>query len=133
MIGAFANRRLLHRGVPGKTLLTGGLVILVTSAFVLLFYAATHSGGVAGIMVPYFAYCVALSLVQPNAIAAGMEPVPHMAGTGASLMGAIQMASGAAAGYVVNLFFHGTATPMGIGVAVAALGAAASYYFIARR
>jgi DHA1 family bicyclomycin/chloramphenicol resistance-like MFS transporter len=133
MIGAFANRRLLHRGVPGKTLLTGGLVILVTSAFVLLFYAATRSGGVAGIMVPYFAYCVALSLVQPNAIAAGMEPVPHMAGTGASLMGAIQMASGAAAGYVVNLFFHGTATPMGIGVAVAALGAAASYYFIARR
>jgi DHA1 family bicyclomycin/chloramphenicol resistance-like MFS transporter len=74
-----------------------------------------------------------MSLVLPNAIAKAMEPVPHMAGTGASLMGATQMASGATAGYLVNYFFNGTGSPMGVGMAVAASAALASYLLIARR
>jgi DHA1 family bicyclomycin/chloramphenicol resistance-like MFS transporter len=133
MFGAFVNRRLLHRGASGEAILRWGLVVLVAAASALLFCATTRWGGPLGIMAPYFIYCIALSLVQPNSIAAAMEPVPHMAGTGASLMGAIQMASGAAAGFAADLFFQGTATPMGIGVAAAAFAAAAAYYFIARR
>ncbi len=133
MLGSFWNRRWLHRGVPGERLLRGGLVVLITAAAAMLFCATTRWGGTAGIMVPYFVYAVAMSLVQSNAIAAAMEPVPHMAGTGASLMGASQMASGATAGYLVNFFFNGTGTPMGIGMAVAASAALASYWLIARR
>lgn len=133
MVGAFWNRRLLRKGVHSEALLRRGLVVLVTAAGAMLVFASMRWGGTAGIMVPYIAYCVAISLVQSNAVAAAMEPVPHMAGTGASLMGAIQMSSGAAAGYVVNLFFNGTGAPMGIGMAVAAFCALASYYFIARR
>lgn len=133
MLGSFGNRRLLHGGMQSETLLRWGLVLLVIAASALLVSAATRWGGTLGIMLPYFAYCIALSLVQSNAVAAAMEPVSHMAGTGASLMGAIQMASGAAAGYVVNLFFDNSGTPMGIAMATAALGAAASYYWIARR
>jgi len=133
LIGSFGNRRLLHRGARSAALLRWGLTGLLAAAGTMLLFATTQWGGTAGIMVPYFAYCVAMSFVQPNTIAAAMEPLPHMAGTGASLMGATQMFSGAASGYLVNLFFNGTGTPMGVGMAIAASGALASYYFIARR
>jgi MFS transporter, DHA1 family, multidrug resistance protein len=84
-------------------------------------------------MIPYFVYCVAMSFVQSNAIAAAMEPVPRMAGTGASLMGALQMSSGALSGYLTNLFFNSTGIPMGIGMTIAACLALMAYYLIARR
>jgi DHA1 family bicyclomycin/chloramphenicol resistance-like MFS transporter len=133
MVGSFGNRRLLRTLVQSETLLRWGLVILIAAALAMLVFAATMWGGVAGIMGPYVVYCFAISLVQSNAIAAAMEPVPHMAGTGASLMGAIQMASAALGGFIVDLFFDGTGTPMGIGMASAAVGATIFYWLIARR
>jgi len=133
MLGSLVNRRLLHRGAQGQAILRWGIVVLVGAGSALAIDAATAWGGPLGIMAPYFVYCIALSLVQPNAIAAAMEPVPHMAGTGAALIGAVQMSAGAAAGFAADLFFAGTAIPMGIGVVTAAFGAAAAYYFIARR
>jgi DHA1 family bicyclomycin/chloramphenicol resistance-like MFS transporter len=133
MVGSFGNRRLLRSTVQSETLLRWGLVILIIAALTMLVFAAQMWGGVAGIMGPYVVYCFAISLVQSNAIAAAMEPVPHMAGTGASLMGAIQMASAALGGFIVDLFFDGTGTPMGVGMATAALAAMAAYWLIARR
>ena len=133
MVGSFGNRRLLRHRVQSETLLRWGLVILILAALAMLVFAAKMWGGVAGIMGPYIVYCFAISLVQSNAIAAAMEPVPHMAGTGASLMGAIQMASAALGGFIVDLFFDGTGTPMGVGMASAAIGATIFYWLIARR
>lgn len=133
MVGSFGNRRLLRKGVRAELLLRWGLFVLVSAAFAMLLCAVTRWGGTIGIMGPYCVYCIAISLVQSNAVAAAMEPVPHMAGTGASLMGAIQMSSGAVSGYLVNLFFNGTGTPMGIAVAAAGSLAVAAYYLIARR
>jgi DHA1 family bicyclomycin/chloramphenicol resistance-like MFS transporter len=133
MVGSFGNRRLLRALVQSETLLRWGLVILIAAALAMLLFAAKMWGGVAGVMGPYVVYCFAISLVQSNAIAAAMEPIPHMAGTGASLMGGIQMASAALGGFVVDLFFDGTGTPMGIGMASAAVGATLFYWLIARR
>jgi DHA1 family bicyclomycin/chloramphenicol resistance-like MFS transporter len=133
MVGSFGNRRLLHHGAHSEQLLRAGLVLLILAAGAMLILATAMWGGIAGVMVPYVSYCFAISFVQPNAIAAAMEPVPHMAGTGASLMGAIQMASAAAGGFIVDLFFDGTGMPMGIGMAGAAIGASAFYWLIARR
>ena len=132
MLGSFGNRRLLRQGVATEQLLRAGLVLLILAAGAMLLFSVAMWGGVAGVMAPYVSYCFAISFVQSNAIAAAMEPVPHMAGTGASLMGAIQMASAACAGFVVDLFFNGTGLPMGIGMASAALGASAFYWLIAR-
>jgi DHA1 family bicyclomycin/chloramphenicol resistance-like MFS transporter len=133
MVGAFGNRRLLLRGVAADTLMRYGLVILVFAGAAMLYCASERLGGVAGIMLPYVVYCIAISFVQSNSVAAAMEPVPHMAGTGASLMGAIQMASAAGGGWLVNYYFNGTGTPMGIAMALAAVGAMAAYWLIARR
>ena len=133
MIGSFANRRLLRQGAASERLMRVGLAALIAAGLAMLVFASSRWGGVAGIMGPYVAYCFAISLVQSNAVAAAMEPVPHMAGTGASLMGAIQMASAASGGFVVDLFFDGTGTPMGVGMASAALAASVFYWLIARR
>ena len=130
---SFGKRLLLRGAVQSETLLRCGLVILIIAALAMLVFATKMWGGVAGIMGPYVVYCFAISLVQSNAIAAAMEPVPHMAGTGASLMGAIQMASAAIGGFIVDLFFDGTGTPMGVGMASAAIGATIFYWLIARR
>ena len=133
MLGSFWNRRWLRQGLAGERLLRRGLAVMMAAAAAMLYCAAMRAGGTAGIMLPYFVYAIAMSLVLPNAIAKAMEPVPHMAGTGASLMGATQMASGATAGYLVNYFFNGTGTPMGVGMAAAASAALACYLLIARR
>ena len=133
MVGSFGNRRLLRGTVQSETVLRWGLLVLIAAAGAMLVFAANRWGGVAGIMAPYVTYCFAISLVQSNAVAAAMEPMPHMAGTGASLMGAIQMASAALGGFIVDLFFDGTGTPMGIGMASAAIGASLFYWLIARR
>src|SRR4029079_1630994 len=87
MVGSFGNRRLLRDGMQSETLLRLGLVILIAAARAILVVAAKIWGGVAGIMGPYVVYCFAISLVQSNAIAAAMEPVTHMAGPGASVVG----------------------------------------------
>jgi DHA1 family bicyclomycin/chloramphenicol resistance-like MFS transporter len=133
MIGAYFNRRFLRQGISGDRLMRWGLVVLVAAATAMFYFAGTMTGGTLGIMGPYVIYCVAISLVQSNSIAAAMEPIPHMAGTGSSLMGAIQMSTAAFGGVAVNYFFNGTGLPMGIAIMTGALGAMAAYWLIARR
>jgi DHA1 family bicyclomycin/chloramphenicol resistance-like MFS transporter len=60
-------------------------------------------------------------LVQPNAVAAALDPLRHMAGTGSSLLGVIQMLLGAVGGYAVNALYDGTPRPMGVMMLLAAL------------
>lgn len=132
MAGVLANRQLL-RSVPSERLLQWGLGLLLTAGAVSLALAWTGWGGALGIILPFVAYVFAIAMVLPNATAAAMEPLPHMAGTGASLMGAIQMASGSLAGYAVNRFYDGTARSMGVTMALAALGACALYYLLVRQ
>ena len=57
-------------------------------------------------------YIFGQMLVQPNAVAAALMPLRHMAGTGSSLMGMIQMLFGALCGYAVNALYDGTPLPM---------------------
>lgn len=132
MAGILTNRRLL-RSVASERLLQSGLVLLLMAGTTALLLAWTGKGGAIGIMLPFVAYVFAIAMVLPNATAAAMEPLKHMAGTGASLMGAIQMACGSIAGYAVNRFYDGTARSMGTTMALAALGAFALYHALVRQ
>jgi DHA1 family bicyclomycin/chloramphenicol resistance-like MFS transporter len=78
-------------------------------------------------------YVMALALILPNATAAAMEPLPHMAGLAASLMGAIQMGSGSLSGLVVAALYNGTPMPMAGTIAAMAVGAFVSYFGLVRR
>jgi len=69
-------------------------------------------------------YMFGQTLVQPNAVAAALDPLRHMAGTGSALIGVIQMLLGAVGGYAVNALYDGTPLPMGVGILTAALASA---------
>lgn len=132
MVGAFASNRLgQHRG-HGEVLRLG-LWIMLGSALLLLLPSSTRWGGAIGLMVPIVVYILAQGLILPNALAAAMEPLPHMAGNTASLLGAMQMVLGSIAGFVVNLLYDGTALPMGAILAAMAVIAFAIYLATVRR
>ena len=61
-----------------------------------------------------------------------MEPVPQMAGMGASLMGAFQMVEGRLSAYRRS-FFDGTGMPMGATIALMGAGALFSYHLVLPR
>jgi MFS transporter, DHA1 family, multidrug resistance protein len=91
--------------------------------------AVLHLGGVAGIVGPILIYVLGMSMVTPHAIAAAMEPVPHMAGFASSLIGALQTAGGALVAYVTGALYNHTALPLALGVGISA-GLAGITYFV---
>ncbi len=130
--GAFLNGRLAHR-YASEQVMRGGFALLLAAAAVVVGIAATRIGGAIAIMLPIMGYVMALALILPNATAAAMEPLPHMAGLAASLMGAIQMGSGSLSGLAVAALYDGTPMPMAGTIAVMAVGACASYFLLVRR
>jgi DHA1 family bicyclomycin/chloramphenicol resistance-like MFS transporter len=63
------------------------------------------------------AYMFGQGLVMPNATAAAMAPHGESAGVISSLMGALQTAGGALAGYLVGAFYDHTTLSLGVTVA----------------
>jgi len=127
VIGALSNKRLLRRHAHERLLLWGQAAAIAGGAVVLA-ACITRWGGAGGVMAGFMLYIWGQAVVAPNAMAAALEPVPHMAGTGAALMGVIQMASGAAAGYAVNALYDGTPVPMGAVILAMGILSAAVYY-----
>ena len=117
----------------GERVLRWGLVLLLAAGLLLLLQSWTRLGGAAGVMPPVMLYVFAYALTAPNATALAMEPLPRMAGMAASLMGAIQMAGGSLAGWLVSLVYDGTPLAMGEGLALMAAGAFATYHLLVRR
>jgi DHA1 family bicyclomycin/chloramphenicol resistance-like MFS transporter len=132
ILGALANSRLVHY-FSGERVLRAGLAVLVIAGGTLLLLSWTRWGGPLGMMAPIMAYLFGQALIIPNATVAAMEPLPHMAGMGASLLGAIQMGGGSLSGLVVAALYNGTPVPMGGTIAAMAVGAFLSYYWLVRR
>ena len=132
MIGAFTNGRLVHR-FRGETVMGGAFVLLLGSAAALVLVGWTQAGGAFGLMLPIMTYVMALAMIQPNSAALAMEPLPHMAGMAASLLGAIQMGGGSLSGLVVASLYRGTPMAMAGTIAAAAIGAVLSFVLLVRR
>lgn len=126
MIGALANSRLLRRH-SGEQVLRFGLFVMMAAGALLLLIAWTRWGGPLLLMMPITAYVFAQGLVMPNAVAAAMEPLPQMAGMGASLLGAVQMVAASLVGYAVNALYDGTPVPMGATIGLMSVGAFVTY------
>ncbi|HTC19046.1 MAG TPA: hypothetical protein VK690_08025, partial [Stellaceae bacterium] len=108
--------------------LRAGLAILLAGGVVILGACLTRLAGPLGIMAGVMVYIFGLAIVMPNAMAAAMEPVAQMAGSGAALIGVVQMLCGSVAGYAVNAFYDGTPVPMGAVILLVALAAAGIYW-----
>jgi len=132
IMSAFLNGRLAHR-FASEQVMRGGFALLLGAAVVVVGIAWSRLGGPVILMLPIMVYVMALALILPNATAAAMEPLPHMAGLAASLMGAIQMGSGSLSGLVVAALYNGTPMPMAGTIAARAVGAFVSYFGLVRR
>ena len=118
MAANFVTARMVQRVGLGKLLRVGAVCMLAT-------------GGVMGVLVivdgspPFLLFCAALGLVLavqnslvPNASAAAMQPVGHVAGLASSVLGFFGTAGGAVIGAIVAKAFDGTARPFGFSMAV---------------
>jgi DHA1 family bicyclomycin/chloramphenicol resistance-like MFS transporter len=127
MAGATTNARVSGWIAPARILRLGSALIAVAGAAMLV-CGGFGLGGIAGIIGPMLLYVVGMGLVMPNAIAAAMEPVPHMAGFASSLIGCLQTAGGSLVGYVLGALYDRTALPLALGVAVSAALVAITYF-----
>ncbi len=127
MAGALLNGRLVRRTEPAGILRLAIALLLLAGASILV-CATFGLGGLAGIVGPMLIYMLGLGLAMPNAIAAAMEPVPHMAGFASSLIGCLQTAGGGLAGYALAAFYDRSALPMALAVALSAAGTAITYF-----
>jgi MFS transporter, DHA1 family, multidrug resistance protein len=132
MTGAGINSRLAHRVRPGA-ILRFGVGLVVAGSGVMIACAALRVGGVAGIIGPILVYVLGMSMVTPHAIAAAMEPVPHMAGFASSLIGALQTAGGALVAYMIGALYNRTALPLALGVGISGALAGVTYFMFLSR
>jgi DHA1 family bicyclomycin/chloramphenicol resistance-like MFS transporter len=133
MAGAFANARLLRRGVPYRRLVGGGLTVVVGVPLLLLALAA---GGWLRVwlLIPLVVVAhVGQGMLRPNAAQGALEPLPEIAGVAGAVLSALQMVAGALASAAVAAFFDGrTAVAMTATMVVCAAAAAAVYAGVVR-
>ncbi len=114
--GAAINRFVSNRGWGAAWPLGFGLVgaMMATGAGMLLAGHLTLP-----VLLPLF-MMITLSrgLVNPNVTHAALERIPHMAGAGSALIGAMQMLTGALAGFIVGMMFDRFG-PLGVIIAMA--------------
>ncbi|HTZ78279.1 MAG TPA: Bcr/CflA family multidrug efflux MFS transporter [Stellaceae bacterium] len=132
ILGAALNSRLVHR-LAGERVMWIAFALLLVAAAALIAVAWTRWGGPFALVLPMLLYVMALGLILPNATAAAMEPLPHMAGMAASFMGAIQMGAGSLSGYAVAALYDNTPRPMAGLLAAMGVCAVLSYLLLVRR
>jgi MFS transporter, DHA1 family, multidrug resistance protein len=104
---------------------TGGLVMAGLSVAGVQ-HVAVVVGGMA-------LYQLGNGMVMPNTMAGAIAPFPRMAGAASALAGFLQMLAGAAAGMAVGRLHDGTARPMALMVAGAAVAAAVGFALLRAR
>jgi len=116
-----ANVLLLKWFAPAR-IVVWALAAAAAASAVFLGLALTHTGGVAGFLVPVWTILAAMGLVIPNAPALALSRHSESAGTAAALMGAAQFGLGAAVAPLVGVLGNdeiAMAVVMSVSVAIA--------------
>lgn len=132
---AINSHTVRQRGVAANRRL--GISIAAIACALGVGLAALRLTGVPGIlatMAPVWVYICASGIITPNTTAGVMEPHPDMAGAASAILGAMQMTLAMCVGFLVTLFFDGSALSMAIAMAVAtALGLAIDRFALGGR
>jgi MFS transporter, DHA1 family, multidrug resistance protein len=121
LIGATQlNIRLLRRWSP-QQILAAALLAGLAAGVVLLTFAATGFGGLAGVLIPLWTVLATVGLAMPNAPALALNRHGEAAGTAAALLGAVQFTVGALAAPLVGVLGTGA-----VAMAVVVLGGMAA-------
>ena len=121
VVAAQLNRWLLQ-WYGTLQILRAALSISAFSGIVLVLVTITGWGGFPGMLVALFFSIATTGLVNPNAMAAAMEPFGSTAGSASAMIGATRFLLGSLASALVGLFDNGTALPMVGAVAACAAG-----------
>lgn len=113
MVGAAVAGRIASRFATTPIVITGACICLVASGSIWAMVSAEILG-VASFVVPGFVWMVGFGFYSPNTMARAVSPFPTMAGAASSLIGSIQMLSGAIAAYVTGSLYDGTALPFAL-------------------
>ena len=116
------NARVVERVGP-RRLLRRALACVVASALALLVVVSIGGLTVWAVLAPMFVIVSSLAFVLPNATALALADHGAVAGTASALLGVIQFLVGAIAAPLVGVAGPDSAVPMGIVMAVLALGA----------
>lgn len=127
------NARLLRRYEPQQLLATA-LIAGTAAGAILVGFAATGWGGLAGFMVPLWLVLAAAGLALPNGPALAMSRHGEAAGTAAAMLGAVQFGVGGLAAPVVGVLVPGSeGLAMALVIAFAMLGATLLLLALLRR
>ncbi|HYH90384.1 MAG TPA: Bcr/CflA family multidrug efflux MFS transporter [Solirubrobacteraceae bacterium] len=116
------NARVVERVGPTR-LLRRGIGCVVVSALMLLVVVSVGGLTVWAVLAPMFVIVSSLAFVLPNATALALADHASVAGTASALLGVIQFLVGAIAAPLVGVAGPDTAVPMGVVMALLALGA----------
>lgn len=115
IVGSALSARLSYR-LPSEKIMLGGslLSVLATTAMAAGYWSAPNTP--AALVAPTMFYSMSLGMVQPHAMALALRPFGHIAGTGSSLFGFIQMSCAAFVSAAVGHYLTDSAWPMLIGM-----------------
>ncbi len=129
--GAFLAGRLSARFTV-EAIFSVGVALAAGSGLVFLALMAAGLVNAGTVIIPMFAYAIAVGLVNPTGIASMLAPFPDIAGKTSALLGAAQMAISAATSVLVGALHDGTSLPTAACVAGAGVGALLTHV-LARR
>lgn len=121
LASAFNSRLVIKHGM--RFLTWWALVALTTISFIFMTYVIYHAGApnlwsfMAWLLIAFF--CIGILFGNFNALA--MEPVGHMAGLGAAVVGSVSTFISIPIGWVIGNQFDNTVTPLVSGFAVLGL------------
>jgi MFS transporter, DHA1 family, multidrug resistance protein len=116
------NARIVERLGPTR-LLRRALVCVVASALTLLVVVSVGGLSVWAVLAPMFVIVSSLPFVLPNSTALALADHATVAGTASALLGLIQFMVGAIAAPLVGVAGPDSAVPMGVIMALLAVGA----------
>jgi DHA1 family bicyclomycin/chloramphenicol resistance-like MFS transporter len=130
--GALLSARLSVRLGIDRTIAIG-LALYVAGGLLMAGLAVAGVQHVAVVVGGMALYQLGNGMVMPNTRAGAIAPVPRMAGAASALAGFAQMLAGAAAGMAVGRLHDGTARPMALTIALAAVAAATAFTLLRPR
>lgn len=131
LVGALWGGRVTQR-VGTTRMVTWGLMIAAAFAGIGVALAWSGVETLWSVLPPVCGHFFACAFIMPNGQAGAIGPYPRMAGSASSLVGFLQMAIGAVAGYAVGLFFDGTTRPLMTVLALSTLLGAVAWVLLVR-
>lgn len=124
------NVRLLNRYTPRQIML-GSLTLSCGGVLLLLVVAATHLGGLVGLLIPLWLSTAGIALINPNAGAMALSRHGEAAGTASAILGSLMFGVGAVTTPLVGAL-GATGLAMAVVMAAALFAALGAMVFIVR-